>query len=123
MNRVHRFLRDRLSGCDVEFCQQFADLVVYDAGSLLRRVAHARAQHVDSLLESLQIRLGDVKSGLSVLLGVCREPALLRGAEVPNRHYSGASLNSAGPALLRALSVSRDFTGTIPGTGTIQPAL
>ena len=80
---------------------------------MLLRVAHARAQRVDSLRESLQGRLGDVEPGLSVLLGVC----------VVNRHYSGASLNSAGPALLRALSVSRDFTSTILGTGTIQPAL
>ena len=50
-------------------------------------------------------------------------PALLRGTEVPNLHYSGTSLNSAGPALLRAPSVYRDFTCTIPGTCTTQPAL
>ena len=54
---------------------------------------------------------------------VCVQPALLRGTAVPNLHYSGIALNSAGPALLRALSVSRDFTCTIPGTCTIQPAL
>ena len=51
------------------------------------------------------------------------QPALLRDTTVPNLHYSGIALNSAGPALLRALSVSRDFTCTIPGTCTIQPAL
>ena len=134
MNRVHRVLRDRLSGFDIEFCQQFADLVVYDAGSLLLRVAHARAQRVDSLRESLQVRLGDVEPGLSVLLGVC----------VVNRHYCGAPWCptdtiagppsiSAGPTpsivpdrhLLRALSVQRFYrhytghrhysTGTIEG--------
>ena len=54
---------------------------------------------------------------------VCVQPALLRGTAVPNLHYSGTALNSAGPALLRALCVSRDFTCTIPGTCTIQPAL
>ena len=53
---------------------------------------------------------------------VCVQPALLRGTEVPNLHYSGIALNSAGPALLRALSVSRDFACTIPGTCTIQPS-
>ena len=47
---------------------------------------------------------------------VCVQPALLRGTAVPNRHYSGICINGAGPALLTALSVSRDFTGTIPGT-------
>ena len=93
---------NRLTGFDVEFCQQqFADLVVYDAGSLLLRVAHARVQRVDSLRERLQARLGDV------------EPALLRGPVVPNRNYIGSSLESAGPALTRALSVLRGFTGTL----------
>ena len=86
---------------------------------MLLRVANARAQRVDSLRESLQVRLDDMEPGLSVMLGVCSEPALLRGAVVPNQHYSGSSLNSAGPALLRALSVSRDITDTTPGTGTI----
>ena len=33
---------------------------------------------------------------------VCVQPALLRGTEVPNLHYSGIALNSAGPALYRA---------------------
>ena len=80
VNHVHRFLRDRLSGFDVEFCQQSADLVVYGAGSLLLPVAHARTQRVDSLRESPQVRLGDVEPGLSVLLGVF----------VVNRHYGGA---------------------------------
>ena len=56
-------------------------------------------------------------------LPVCVQPALLRGIVVPNLRYRGTVLNSAGPALLRALSVSRDFTCTIPGTCTIQPAL
>ena len=47
----------------------------------------------------------------------------IAGHAVPNLHYNGIFLYSAGPALLRALSVSRDFTCTIPGTCTIQPAL
>ena len=54
---------------------------------------------------------------------VCSEPALLRGTVVSSRHYSGAALDSAGPAILRALSLSRDFAGTRPAVGTIQPAL
>ena len=41
---------------------------------------------------------------------VCVQPALLRGTAVPNLHYnSGIALNSAGPALLRALSVQRFY--------------
>ena len=60
----------------------------------------------------------------AVCLSVCVQLALLRGTAVPNlRHYSGICLNSAGPALLRALYVSRDFTCTITGTCTIQPVL
>ena len=42
---------------------------------------------------------------------------------VQNLHYRGIFLNSAGPALLRALSVPRDFTCAISGTCTIQSAL
>ena len=57
------------------------------------------------------------------IVRVCIHHALLRGTVVLNLHYSGIALNSAGPALLRALSVSGDFTCTIPGTCTIQPAL
>ena len=56
-------------------------------------------------------------------LPVCVQPALLRGTAVPNLHYRGTALDSAGPALWRALSVSRDFSCTIPGTCTIRPAL
>ena len=40
------------------------------------------------------------------------EPALLRGIEVPIPALLTASLSSAGPALLRALAVPRDLTGT-----------
>ena len=50
---------------------------------------------------------------------VCVQCALLRGTAVPNLHYSGICLNSAGTPLFRALSASRDFTCTIPGTCTI----
>ena len=46
----------------------------------------------------------------------CGVPALLGVAAVPNRHYIGHALISAGLALLRAPPVCRDFTGTIPGT-------
>ena len=58
-------------------------------------------------------------------LCVCSESTLLRGAVVPNPHYCGAALYSAGPALLRALSVQIFYrhytrhrhysTGTIEG--------
>ena len=41
------------------------------------------------------------------------EPALLRGIEMPISALLTASLSSAGPALLRALAVPRDLTGTI----------
>ena len=51
------------------------------------------------------------------------EAAQLGGTAAPNRHYNGPSLNSAGSAPLRALSVSRNLTGTIPGTGTIEGPL
>ena len=54
---------------------------------------------------------------------VCAQPALLRGTAVPNLHYSGICLSSAGPALLRVLSMSRYFACIITGTCTIQPAL
>ena len=46
----------------------------------------------------------------------CGVPALLGVAAVPNRHYIGHALISAGLELLRAPPVCRDFTGTIPGT-------
>ena len=61
--------------------------------------------------------------GVCVCVHSSSEPALLGGTAAPNRHYNWPSLNSAGLALLRALSVSRNLTGTIPGTGTFQPAL
>ena len=61
--------------------------------------------------------------GVCRLSCVCSKPAIVRGAVVPNRHYSGTALNSAVPALLRVLSVCRYFTGTIPAVGTVQPAL
>ena len=60
--------------------------------------------------------------GLSaVCLSVYVQLALLRGTAVPYLHYSGIRLISAGPAISRALSVSIDFTCTIPGTCAIQP--
>ena len=51
--------------------------------------------------------------GVHPLSCVFSEPALLPGAVVTKRHSSGAALNSAGPALLRTLSASRNFTGAI----------
>ena len=41
------------------------------------------------------------------------EPALLRGVEVPIPALLAVSLSSAVPALLKALAVPRDLTGTI----------
>ena len=41
------------------------------------------------------------------------ELALLRGIEVPIPALLTACFSSAGPALLRALDVPRDLTGTI----------
>ena len=46
-------------------------------------------------------------------VGVWPEPAPLRGIEVPIPALLRASLSSSGPALLRALVVPRDLTGTI----------
>ena len=60
------------------------------------------------LFGSAEARVPSFLCVASVPCLVCGEPALLLGAVVPNRHYSGAALNSAGPALLRALSVPRD---------------
>ena len=53
------------------------------------------------------------------------EPVLLKGIEVPISALLTASISSAGPALLRALTVPRDLTGTIQSdrhysTGTTQ---
>ena len=51
-----------------------------------------------------------------VLLGgmcVCPESALLRDIEVPIPALLTTSPSSAGPALLRALAVPKDLTGTI----------
>ena len=59
----------------------------------------------------------------AVCLCVCLTCTIAGRTAVPNLHCSGICLNIAGPALSRALSVSRDFTCTIPGTCTIQPAL
>ncbi|CAM9937947.1 unnamed protein product [Ectocarpus sp. 12 AP-2014] len=50
---------------------------------------------------------------LSSTVCVCaREPALLGGAMARNQRYIGPALFSAGLALYRAPSVSRDCTGT-----------
>ena len=53
------------------------------------------------------------------------ETALLRGIEVPIPALLTASISSAGPALLRALAMPRDLTGTIESdrpypTGTTE---
>ena len=67
------------------------------------------------------------RSGVRVCVCVCvwPEPALLRGIEVPMPALLTASLSSAGPALLRALAVPRDLTGTLQSdrhcsTGTTE---
>ena len=83
-----------------------------------KRTARKTNNHVPRALTTSQQILSHARCPC-----VYVQPTLLRGTAVPNLYYGGAALDSAGPALLRALSVPRDCTCTIPGTCTIQPAL
>ena len=60
----------------------------------------------------LQIPTGVCVARGGTCVCVWPEPALLRGLELPIPALSTTSLSSAGLALLRALAVPRDLTGT-----------